>query len=178
MKARLGGAYFFQAIVSSFDREDYAIHNSLVALLIEAERRRLREEVVEPAAGSRVRMRRREGNVVLVVERILAAGSRERLNGAVPHGRVAGEVVEDEVRDAVIRVVDVGDDEGAAVQALAQAGAVLVKLAVAGEGELRHGAGDVGLAGADEVLVPCRGESAEEVGRLVEEVILASCRWR
>lgn len=135
------------------DRQDRPIHHGLITLLIKPQTRHLRQQVVEPRARPAVRVRARDGDVGPAVRGVRRPQRGDALEDAVAQRRVARLRVEHEVHEARARVADLADDEGAREDALPQAGADLVGRGVAGKVDLDDGAGDVGLADAEEVLV-------------------------
>lgn len=142
--------------MSTLDGKNGTVNNGLVTLLVPAKRCDLRQQVVEPCTRARVAVSSRQRNVVLAIDAIFAAQSFQAVQEPVSHGSVSGLRVEDQIDEAVIGVVDVGNDKGAAVQTLAQARALLVKVGISSKVDFDHGAGDVGLANADEILLAIR----------------------
>lgn len=135
------------------DRRHRPIHHRLITLLIKPQTRHLRQQVVEPRARPAVRVRARHGDVGPAVHGVRRPQRGDALENAVAQRRVARLRVEHEVHEARARVADLADDEGAREDALPQAGADLVRRGVAGKVDLDDGAGDVGFADAEEVLV-------------------------
>jgi hypothetical protein len=146
--------HLFQALVGSLDGEYGTIDDGLVALLVEAEGGDLGQQVVKPGARSGVAMGARHGDVAGAVDGIVVPEVRKSLKDAIAHGRVAGLDVQNNVDNAVGGVGNVADDEGAAVEALAQAGTLLGEVSIASEADLDDGASDIGFANTDQVLVP------------------------
>lgn len=116
--------------MGALNRQDGAIDNRLVARLAESQRGDLRHQVIEPTAGSRVGMRGGDGDVVLGVDGIFAAQSSEALHYAILDGRVAGLSVKHQIDPAIIGVVRIRDDKGAAIKALSQARSGLIQVGI------------------------------------------------
>lgn len=147
------GANLLKRLMRPLDRQHRPIHHRLITLLIKPQTRHLRQQVVEPRARPAVRVRARHGDVGAAVHGVRRPQRGDALEDAVAQRRVARLRVEHEVHEARARVADLADDEGAREDALPQAGADLVRRGVAGEVDLDDGAGDVGFADAEEVLV-------------------------
>lgn len=142
--------------MSTLDGENNTVDNGLVALLVIAERGNLRQQIIEPCTGAGMAVRARQSNVLLAIEGVLAAERSDAVQNAIAHGGVARLGVNDNVDETVVGVALVADDEGAAEETLAQAGAFLVEVGIAGKVDLDDRTGNVGLAHANQVLVAAR----------------------
>jgi hypothetical protein len=71
-----------QRLVRAPDRLDRPVHDHLVRRLDEAEGRHLRENIVVPAAGARVRVRTHERKVVVRVDGIVVSQGLEAVEDA------------------------------------------------------------------------------------------------
>lgn len=140
-----------EALVGALDGEDGAVDDGLVALLVEAQAGDLRQQVVEPGSGARVAVGACHGDVVLGVDGVVWPESLQAFEDAVADGRVARLRVQDHVDDALGGAAGAAHDEGARVEALAQAGSDLRRVRIAHEVEL-----DDGPAGSAE---SCSGRS-------------------
>ena len=137
----------------SLDRQHSAINNSLVTLLVESERGDLRQQVVEPSTGARMGMGSRHCDIRASVDRVCASEAADALQNAPADGRVSRKRIKNEVDEAVVRVADLADDKGARVQALSQAGSLLVHVGVASKADLDDGASNIGLADTNHISV-------------------------
>lgn len=94
-------------------------------------------------------------DVLLAVKSVLASESSNAVQNTISHGGVSRLGVNDNVDESIFGIALVADDEGAAVQALSQTGALLVKVGVSGKVDFDDGTSDIGLANAKQVLFAC-----------------------
>lgn len=93
-----------------------------------------------------------QGDVLLAVKRVLASESSNAVQDTISHGGISRLGVNDNVDESIFGITLVADDEGAAVQALAQTGALLIKVGVSGKVDFDDGASDIGLADTKQIL--------------------------
>lgn len=88
------------------------IGNSLVGLLVKAKIGNLRQEIIQPATRSRVRMSASNGNIALVVHRVTRSKTRERVEDSITNCSISHGNVQDSVYEAVVGVRERTEDEG------------------------------------------------------------------
>ena len=138
--------------MSTLDGEHDTIDNGLITLLVESQRCDLWQEIVEPSSGAGVAVSASQCDVLLAVKSILASESSNAVQDTISHGGVSRLGVNDNVDETVFGVALVADDEGAAVQTLAQTGTLLVKVGVSGKVDFDDGTSDICLADTKQIL--------------------------
>ncbi|KAH0373812.1 Neutral/alkaline nonlysosomal ceramidase, partial [Aureobasidium melanogenum] len=139
--------------MSLLDRLESTIDDSSVTLLTEASTSNLRQKIIQPSAGTRVRVGSGNGNILSSIELVFRAEVFEALKNTITNGSISRLGIEDKIDEAIARTLCITDNESTRVKTLSQTRTKLSWVSIAHEIDLGDRSGDISLADADEVVV-------------------------